>query len=62
VFEWPASRFSNCELLEIKVIAADARGDPGWLTGIELPTASVGGTPETYAPDVAPILRRENGE
>jgi len=62
VFQWLASRFSTCKSFEIEVIAADARGDLGYLVAIERTTASVGGTPETYALRVTTILRREGGE
>ena len=62
-FEWLASRFSNCESFEYEVIAADARGDLGYIAGIERTTASVGGAPpEAYELRVTTIFRREKGE
>jgi ketosteroid isomerase-like protein len=63
VFEWLAGRFSNCASFEYEVMAADARGDLGYIVGIEHTTASVGGAPP--APSslrVTTILRREEGE
>ena len=63
VFEWVASRFSNCQSFEYEVIAAGASGDLGYLVGIEHSTASVGGArPEAYELRVTTIFRRENGE
>ena len=63
VFEWLAGRFSNCESFEYEVVAADARGDLGYIVGVEHTTASVGGAPpESYSLRVTTILRREDGE
>lgn len=63
VFEWVASRFSNCESFEYEVIAAGSSGDLGYLVGIEHTTASAGGAPpQAYELRVTTIFRRENGE
>ena len=63
VFEWLASRFSNCESFEYEVMAAGASGDLGYIAGIERTTASVGdGAPEPYALRVTAVFRREDGE
>jgi ketosteroid isomerase-like protein len=63
VFEWVASRFSNCESFEYDVIAADASGDLGYIVGVEHTTASVGGAaPAAYALRVTTVFRREEGE
>lgn len=63
VFGWLAGRFSNCSSFEYEVMAADARGDLGYIVGIEHTTASVGGAPpEAYSLRVTTILRREEGE
>lgn len=44
VFEWVASRFSNCESFEYEVLAAGASGDLAYIAGIEHTTAAVGDT------------------
>jgi ketosteroid isomerase-like protein len=63
VFEWVASRFSNCEAFEFEVIGAGASGDLGYVVGIEHTTASVGGEPARgYELRVTTIFRRENGD
>lgn len=63
VFEWVASRFSNCESFEFEVIGADTSGDLGYVVGIEHTTASAGGAPpQGYDLRVTTIFRRENGE
>jgi ketosteroid isomerase-like protein len=63
VFEWVASRFSNCTSFEFEVIGADASGDLGYVVGTEHTTASVGGAPaEAYELRVTTIFRRENGD
>jgi ketosteroid isomerase-like protein len=63
VFEWVASRFSNCEAFEYEVIAAGASGDLGYVVGIEHTKASVGGAPpEAYELRVTTIFRREEGQ
>jgi ketosteroid isomerase-like protein len=63
VFQWVASRFSDCASFEYEVVAADARGDLGYIVGVEHTTASVGGAPpETYSLRVTTIFRREHGE
>lgn len=63
VFEWLASRFSNCESFEYEVVAAGASGDLAYIVGIEHTTASVGGAaPEAYALRVTTVFRREHGE
>jgi len=63
LFEWLAGRFSNCESFEYEVVAADARGDLGYIAGVEHTTASVAGAPpEPYSLRVTTILRREGGE
>ena len=63
VFEWVASRFSNCESFEYEVIAAGASGDLAYIVGVEHTTASVGdGAPEPYALRVKTVFRREDGE
>lgn len=62
VFEWVASRFSNCESFEYEVLAAGASDDLGYIVGVEHTTASVGdGAPEPYALRVTTLFRRENG-
>jgi ketosteroid isomerase-like protein len=63
VFEWVASRFSDCTSFEYEVIAAGTSGDLGYVAGIEHTTASVGGAPpRAYELRVTTIFRRENGE
>ena len=63
VFEWVASRFSNCDSFEFEVIGAGTSGDLGYVVGIEHTAASVGGEPpEAYELRVTTIFRRENGE
>ena len=63
MFDWLASRFSNCESFDYEVIAADASGDLGYIVGFEHTTASVGGAPpQPYELRVTTIFRRENGE
>lgn len=63
LFEWLASRFSNCESFEYEVLAAGASGDLGYIAGIEHTTASVGGAaPAAYALRVTTLFRREDGE
>lgn len=63
VFEWLASRFSNCESFEYEVLAAGANADLAYIVGVEHTTASVGGgAPEPYALRVTTIFRREDGE
>lgn len=63
VFEWVASRFSNCESFELEVIGADTSGDIAYVVGIEHTTASVrGAPPQLYELRVTTIFRRENGE
>ncbi|HJR46383.1 MAG TPA: nuclear transport factor 2 family protein [Actinomycetota bacterium] len=63
LFEWLAGRFSNCASFEYEVTAADARGDLGYIVGIEHTTASVGGEPpQASSLRVTTILRREEGE
>ncbi|MFN2594058.1 MAG: nuclear transport factor 2 family protein [Actinomycetota bacterium] len=62
-FEWLAERFSNCESFEYDVVAADARGDLGYIVGVEHTTASTGGAPpHAYSLRVTTIFRREDGE
>jgi ketosteroid isomerase-like protein len=62
VFEWVASRFSDCESFEFEVIGAGSSGDLGYVVGIEHTTASVGGAPaQAYELRVTTIFRRENG-
>ena len=62
VFEKLAARFSEGSY-RYEVIAAGARGDLGYVVGIEHTTASVGGAaPEAYELRVTTILRREDGE
>jgi hypothetical protein len=49
VFEWVASRFSNCELFEYEVLAAGVSGDLAYIAGIEHTRAAVGDAPaEAY--------------
>jgi ketosteroid isomerase-like protein len=63
VFEWVASRFSDCESFEYEILAAGASGDLGYLVGIEHTTASVDGAPaQAYELRVTTLFRRENGE
>ena len=62
-FKWLESRFSDCESFDYEVIAADAKGDLGYIVGIEHTTASVGGAPpEAFSLRVTTIFRREDGE
>ena len=62
-FEWLAERFSNCRSFEYEVVAADARGDLGYIVGVEHTTESVDGAPpEPYSLRVTTIFRREDGE
>lgn len=62
-FEWLAERFSSCRSFEYEVVAADAKGDLGYIVGIEHTTAAVGGAaPQPYSLRVTTILRREGGE
>jgi ketosteroid isomerase-like protein len=63
VFEWVASRFSDCESFEFEVIGSDSSGDLGYVVGIEHTTASASGAPpHAYELRVTTIFRRENGE
>ena len=63
VFEWLATRFSDCESFEYEVIAAGASGDLGYIVGVEHTTASVdGAAPAAYALRVTTVFRREDGE
>ncbi len=63
VFEWVASRFSNCESFEYEVLAAGVSGDLGYIAGIEHTAAAVGGAPsQAYELRVTTLFRREDGE
>ncbi len=63
IFEWVASRFSNCESFEYEVIAAGASADLAYIVGVEHTTASVGdGALEPYALRVTTVFRREDGD
>jgi ketosteroid isomerase-like protein len=61
-FELLASQFSDAKSFEIEVIAADAKGDLGYLVAIEHSRVSIRDTARNYALRVTTILRRENGE
>jgi ketosteroid isomerase-like protein len=62
-FDALASSFSDCESFEVEVVAAEAKGDFGYIVAIEHTTASVGGkSPEPYKLRVTTIYRREDGE
>lgn len=62
-FDWLGTRFANCTSFEYEVVAADARGDLGYIAGIEHTTASIDGAePQSYRLRVTTVLRRENGE
>ena len=63
VFEWLASRFSNCESFEYEVLAAGVSGDLAYIAGIEHTTAAVGDAPaQAYELRVTTVFRREEGE
>jgi ketosteroid isomerase-like protein len=63
VFEWLASRFSNCESFEYEVLAAGVSGDLAYIAGIEHTTAAVGDAPaQAYELRVTTVFRREDGE
>ena len=63
VFEFLASRFSNCTAFEYEVIGAGASGDLAYIVGFEHTTASVGGAdPEASDLRVTTIFRREDGQ
>jgi ketosteroid isomerase-like protein len=63
VFDWVASRFSNCESFEYEVLAAGVSGDLGYIAGVEHTTASVGGAPaQAYELRVTTVFRREDGK
>lgn len=63
LFEWLASRFSDCEEYEYEVMAAGTSGDLAYVAGIEHTTASVdGAAPMSYALRVTTLFRREDGE
>jgi ketosteroid isomerase-like protein len=62
VFEWVASRFSDCESFEYEVLAAGVSGDLAYIAGIEHTTASVGDAPaQAYELRVTTVFRREDG-
>lgn len=60
-FEWVASRFTECTSLEYEILAAGASGDLAYLVAIERITATVNGTPTSYALRATTIFRREDG-
>ena len=63
VFEWLASRFSNCESFEYEVLAAGVSGDLAYIAGVEHTTAAVGDAPpQAYELRVTTVFRREDGE
>ena len=62
IFEWVASRFSNCESFEYEVLAAGVSGDLAYIAGIEHTTAAVGDAPaQAYQLRVTTVFRREGG-
>ncbi|MFE9645026.1 nuclear transport factor 2 family protein [Streptomyces sp. NPDC006365] len=60
-FEWVATRFTECASLEYELLAAGASGDLAYLVAIERITATVNGTPTSYALRATTIFRREDG-
>ncbi len=63
LFDWLASKFSNCQSYNCEVIAAGVSGDLGYVLGRERTTASVaGGPPTPYELRVTLIFRREGEE
>ena len=63
VFDFLASRFSNCTSWRLEVLGAGVSGDLAYIVGIEHTTASVAGSPPTpYSLRVTTIFRREDGE
>jgi ketosteroid isomerase-like protein len=63
IFEWVASRFSNCESFEYEVLAAGVSGDLGYVAGVEHTNAAIGDAPaQAYALRVTTVFRREDGE
>ena len=63
VFEWVASRFSNCESFEYEVLAAGVSGDLAYIAGIEHTTAAIGDAPtQAYELRVTTVFRREDDE
>ena len=63
VFEWVASRFSNCESFEYQVLAAGVSGDLAYIAGIEHTTAAIGDAPtQAYELRVTTVFRREDDE
>jgi len=62
IFDWLASRFSNCKSNRQEVIAAETSGDLAYVVAIEHTTVSMGGAPPAqYKLRVTTILRREGG-
>ena len=50
IFDWLATRFSDCTSFDIEVVASGVSGDLAYLVAIEHTTASIGGAPPTPAP------------
>lgn len=63
IFDWLASRFSNCQSSHQEIIAAETSGDLAYVVAIEHTTVSMGGAPPAaYKLRVTTILRREGGQ
>jgi ketosteroid isomerase-like protein len=61
VFEWVASRFSNCESFEYEVIAAGASADLAYIVGVEHTQRHRWATAHRSL-RVTTVFRREDGE
>lgn len=62
VFEKIGQDFSNCVSYENEIVAAEARGDLGYLVALEHITCSIKGrSPRSYVLRATTIFRRENG-
>jgi len=61
-FDWLGRSFSDCTSYENELVAAEASGDLAYHVAIEHSSASMNGTPHTYALRVTTIFRREDGQ
>lgn len=61
-FDWLGRTFSDCVSYENELVAAGASGDLAYHVAIEHSSASMNGTPRTYALRVTTIFRREDGQ
>lgn len=61
-FDWLGETFSECRSYENEVVAAGASGNLAYLVAIERTSASLNGSPYTYALRATTIFRREDGQ